>query len=83
MLNHKLTPLSHCVDQVSPVDAVFVEYTVQECSVPPADETLCVSNDSGKGVRTYVPVWGTSLTLTPQGAKVSRHLNTNLIHKNE
>ncbi|XP_062869277.1 alpha-2-HS-glycoprotein-like [Trichomycterus rosablanca] len=41
-----ITRASH---QVSPVDTVFVEYTVKECSVPPAEETSCVSADPGKG----------------------------------
>ncbi|XP_053491596.1 alpha-2-HS-glycoprotein [Ictalurus furcatus] len=41
-----ITRASH---QVSPVAASFVEYTVQECSVPPVDEALCVPADAGKG----------------------------------
>lgn len=45
-----LTEYGSLTDQVSPVVASFVEYTVQECSVPPVDEALCVPADAGKGV---------------------------------
>ncbi|XP_047658635.1 fetuin-B isoform X3 [Tachysurus fulvidraco] len=41
-----ITRASH---QVSPAAAIFVEYTVQECSVPPVDEALCLPADAGKG----------------------------------
>ncbi|XP_053369637.1 alpha-2-HS-glycoprotein [Clarias gariepinus] len=41
-----ITRASH---QASPVAASFVEYTVQECSVPPVDEALCVPAAAGKG----------------------------------
>lgn len=40
------------IDQVSPVATSFVEYTVQECTMPPVDEALCVPADAGKGVNT-------------------------------
>ncbi|KAL7854916.1 hypothetical protein SRHO_G00171060 [Serrasalmus rhombeus] len=41
-----ITRASH---QISPVAASFVEYTVQECTVTPVEEVLCVPVDAGKG----------------------------------
>ncbi|XP_072516979.1 alpha-2-HS-glycoprotein [Salminus brasiliensis] len=41
-----VTRASH---QTSPVAASFVEYTVQECSVAPTQDVLCVPANAGKG----------------------------------
>lgn len=41
-----ITRASH---QISPAAASFVEYTVQECSVAPVQDVLCVPAEAGKG----------------------------------
>ncbi|XP_030647393.1 fetuin-B [Chanos chanos] len=63
-----ITRASH---QTSPVTASFVEYTVQECSVAPLHEALCVPEDAGKGTVGFCvgAVFGTGNI--QEGVKVS------------
>ncbi|XP_058257486.1 alpha-2-HS-glycoprotein [Hemibagrus wyckioides] len=63
-----ITRASH---QVSPVAASFVEYTVQECSVPPVDEALCVPAEAGKGPIGFCGGAVFGAEATPTDVKVS------------
>uniref|UniRef100_A0A4W4HL57 Uncharacterized protein n=1 Tax=Electrophorus electricus TaxID=8005 RepID=A0A4W4HL57_ELEEL len=44
-----LDTITRASQRTSPTAAIFVEYTVQECSVSPVQEVLCVPADAGKG----------------------------------
>ncbi|GAA6110894.1 fetuin-B isoform X1, partial [Tachysurus ichikawai] len=63
-----ITRASH---QVSPAAAIFVEYTVQECSVPPVDEALCLPADAGKGPIGFCGGAVFGAEATPTDVKVS------------